>query len=61
MCAVPNVIVLCSYLLWYFSGTLFRCVLNDSEKVPVALFIHGIVFAFEFHMHWLTILRSTVE
>jgi len=48
MCAVPNVVVLCSYLISCFPGVLLRYCLSDSEMVPLAPVITGITFAFYF-------------
>jgi hypothetical protein len=38
MCSVPNMAVICSYLMSCFPGTLLRYVLTDFEMVPVALY-----------------------
>jgi hypothetical protein len=58
LCAVPSMAVLCSSLLCCFSIMLLRYALNDSEMVPVVPVIHWILFAFTFHMRWLTTARS---
>jgi small-conductance mechanosensitive channel len=48
MCAVPNMVVICSFLTSWFPGMLFTYFLNDFEMVPVAplllvspLFLHS--------------------
>jgi len=58
MCAVPNMVVFCSFLNSYFPGMLLTYFLNDLEIVPVASVITGITFAFTFHMRCISIQRS---
>jgi hypothetical protein len=59
MCAVANIAVFCSSLIWYLPGVLLRYFLNDFEMVPVVPVIIGIIFAFTFHMCCLSIKRSS--
>ena len=58
MCAVPNMAVFCSSLISCFPDMLLRYCLSDFEMVPVTPFVTGITFAFTFHMHWISIIRS---
>jgi hypothetical protein len=45
MCAVPNVAVFSSSLMW-FPGVLLGDFLNDFEMVPVAPFLFDVTFVF---------------
>ena len=58
MCAVPNMVVFCSWLISCISGTLRRYFLNDFEMVPVAPFIIGMTFVFTLHMPIISVVRS---
>ena len=58
MCAVPNMAVVCSALILCFPGMLLSYCLSDFELVPFTLIITGISFAFTFHMHWISVMRS---
>ena len=60
MCAVPNMAVFWSSLTSCFPGMLLTYFLNDFEIVPVAPIITGITFAFTFHMHCISIVRSLI-
>ena len=57
MCAVTNMAVFCSSLISCFPGMVFRYCLSDFQKVPVAPIITCIIFAFTFHMRWISIMR----
>jgi hypothetical protein len=48
----------CSTLISYFPGMVLRYCRSDFEMVPVAPVVTGITFAFTFHMHWISIMRS---
>ena len=58
MCAIPNTAALWSSLTSCFPGMLLTYFLNDFEIVPVAPVITAITFAFTFHMHRISIVRS---
>jgi len=58
MCAVPDMAVFCSSLTSCLPGMLLTYFLNDFEIVPVTPIITGITFAFTFHMHCISIVRS---
>ena len=47
-----------SSLISCFPGMLLRYCLSDFEMVPVTPLITSITFAFTFHMHWISIIRS---
>ena len=58
MCAVPNMIVLCSSLTSWFPVMLLTYFLNDFEMVPVASIITAVTLVFTFHMRCISIVRS---
>ena len=58
MCAVPNIVVLCSSFTPWFPDMLLMYFLNDFEMVPVAPIITGITLVFLFHMRCISIVRS---
>jgi len=49
VCEVPNMTVFCSSLISCFPSMLRKYFLNDSETVPVAPSITGIIIFFTFH------------
>jgi len=58
MCAVSNIAVCYSPLISCFSGMFLRYCLNDTEMVPVAPVVTGIISVFTFHMRCSYIVRS---
>lgn len=42
MCAVPNMVGICSLMITQFLGMLLMYILNDSEMIPSAPSINGI-------------------
>ena len=60
MCVVPNMIFFFfSSLISCFPIMLIRHFLNDSEMVSVYSIITSITFVFTFHMHCISIVRSS--
>jgi hypothetical protein len=57
-CAVPNMAVVCSSLMYCFPVTLFGYFLNDFEMVRFAPAITGITFVFALHMRCVATVRS---
>jgi len=61
MCAVPSrhMVVFCSSLISCSPSMLLRYCLSDLEMVLVAPVITGVTSAFTFHLHWISIIRSS--
>ena len=55
---VPSMAVFCISLISCFPGMLLSCRLSDFVMVPVTPITTGITFAFTFHMHKISIMRS---
>jgi hypothetical protein len=62
ICAVPNMAFFWggggSSLIFFFTSTLLRNWLTDFEMVPFASIMTGVAFAFTFHLHFISIMRS---
>ena len=59
MWAVPNLALFSSSLISCFLGVLLRYFLNDFEEVPLAPVIAGMTFLYRFHMHCVSVVRSS--
>jgi len=57
ICAVPNMAVFGSSLIFYFQVMLLRCFLNDFETVLAAPIITVTTFVFIFHMCPISVVR----
>jgi len=55
MCAVPNMVVVCSSLILCFPGVMLTYYLKVSEMVPLASIITGKTFVFTFHTRCISI------
>ena len=58
MCALSNMAVFCSSMIWCFPLMFLRYFMNDFEMTPVAPIITGITFIFTFHMLCIPLVRS---
>jgi len=72
ICATCNVISPMKYVLYFHINTFVLCIsliscspsvllrfsVSDFEMFPVTPIVTGITFAFTFHMHWISIMRS---
>jgi hypothetical protein len=54
---LPNLAVICSSLLSWFPGMLFKYCLNDLEIVPVTHIFTDITFVFIFYTHCISVAR----
>ena len=55
---MPIMPVLCSFIIWCFTGMLFKYFLSYFEMDPLDPIITGITSTFTFHMHCFLIVNS---